>query len=316
MPLTLADLKQVNATLPPRICIYAPPGLGKTTLANEFPNAVFLQVEDGTPGDTSLVSFGQLSSYDQIIEGLSALYLEASARKTVVIDSLDKLEPLVWHKVCQMNNWKNIEDPGYGKGYVMADQYWQKILNGLNALRKDKDFNIVLLAHADITTFNSPTTASYSRFDIRLHKRALAMVQDEMDAILMINQDATIKTEELGFNKERAHAEGGGARWIYCEGRPSFVAKNRYGMPERVLYEKGKGYDALKSFFPGQAPRVPVAATPAPKAEKPALSAAEQFKADAPPQGPDITAAIARALPGNKPLPNGAEANAELGKGY
>lgn len=266
MALSMKDLKVVKAVLPPRLVIYGPPGLGKTTLAAEFPNAVFLQVEDGTPGDLSLMSFGHLSSYDDVMQALVALYSEANEVKTVVLDSLDRLEPLVWAKCCADNNWKTIEDPGYGKGYTMTDSYWQGIIAGLNALRRERGMNTVMLAHADIGTFNSPTSASYSRYDIRLHKRALAMVQDEADAILLINQDATIKTEELGFNKERTHAEGGGTRWIYCEGRPAFVSKNRYGMPDRIQFVKGKGYTALAPFFPAQElPQAALAAQEVPK---------------------------------------------------
>lgn len=267
MAISLKDLKSVTATLPPRILCYAPPGLGKTTLAAEFPNAVFIQIEDGTPGDLHIATFGLLTNFNQVMESIAALYSEESAVKTLVIDSLDKLEPLIWHQVCSENNWKNIEDPGYGKGYVMVDSKWQSLIDGLRALRRDRGMNIVLLAHADITTFNSPTSASYSRYDVRLHKRALGIVQDEVDAIFLINQDATIKTEELGFNKERAHAEGGGTRWIYTEGRPAFVAKNRYGMPERIQYVKGQGYAAMASYFPGQELRA--APAPAPVAQTP-----------------------------------------------
>jgi hypothetical protein len=153
-------------------------------------------------------------------------------------------------KVCANNRWTSIEDPGYGKGYVMADAIWRDLLDGLLALRRDKGMAIVLLAHSTIDRFDSPTTASYSRYDIRLHKRATALIEDEVDAILLLNQDATVKTEDQGFNKTRARAEGGSTRWIYTEGRPAWVAKNRYGMPDRLIYERGQGFSAMSPYFP------------------------------------------------------------------
>lgn len=258
MAIPMLQLQRRKAVLPPRVLIYGPPGLGKTSLASEFVNSAFLQVEDGTPSDIEVVSFGHLTTFAQVMEALVWLYSEEHDRKTVVIDSVDKLEPLVWAKVCADNNWRTIEDPGYGKGYVLADSAWREVMEGLTALRVDRGMTIVLIAHSTIVQFDSPTTASYSKFDIRLHKRALAMVQDEVDAILLVKQDETVKVEDKGFNRKHTHAEGGGTRWIYCEGRPAFTAKNRYGMPDRIMYPKGKGYAAMAKYFPAQsAPEAP-----------------------------------------------------------
>lgn len=250
MAISLKDLKSTRATLPPRVLVYGPPGLGKTTLASEFPGAVFIQIEDGTPGDLELMSFGHLKTYDDVLEAISSLYTEDHEHKTLVVDSLDKLEPLIWAKCCQDNSWPNIESPGYGKGYVTVDNYWRDFFNGLNGLRRDRGMAIVLIAHAAVTTFPNPAGAEYPRWDIRLHKRALGMTQDEVDAILLLCQEPSVKTEEAN-GKARAHAAGGPTRWLYCDGRPAWVAKNRYGLPEKIPYTKGRGYDALAPHFPG-----------------------------------------------------------------
>src|SRR6185437_11996868 len=148
-------------------------------------------VEDGTPGDLEISSFGRLTSLDDVMDAIGALYSEEHDGKTLVIDSLDKLEPLVWAKVCQDNNWQNIEAPGYGKGYVSVDSYWRDLIEGANALRRDKNMGIVYIAHSSIENVNDPMTTSYSRFDIRLHKRAVGIFQDEADAIFFLNQDVS-----------------------------------------------------------------------------------------------------------------------------
>lgn len=254
MAISLKDLKSTRADQPPRVLVYGPPGIGKTSLAAEFPAPVFIQVEEGTPGGLEIQSFGHLTSFDQVMEAIGALYTEEHDRQTVVLDSLDKLEPLVWAKVCADNRWTSIEDPGYGKGYVMADAAWAELLDGFSALRRERGMCIVLLAHSDIGRFDDPQNASYSRYDIRLHKRALAKVQDDVDAILFLNQDVTIEKEDAGFNKKTAKGKGGGTRWIHTEGRPSYVAKNRYNMPDRILYQRGGGFQALAPYFPGGAP--------------------------------------------------------------
>ena len=54
------------------------------------------------------------------------------------IDTLDWLEKLIWTAVAEEANKKNIEDIGFGKGYVAAAEEWRNLLSGLEVLRADK----------------------------------------------------------------------------------------------------------------------------------------------------------------------------------
>lgn len=250
MAISMANLKKVRADKPPRLVIYGPEGMGKTSLAHEFPNTVFLQTEEGATGTLELDSFGLLADFEAVMDAIGSLYSEDHGFNFVALDTTTSMEKLVWAETCRRQKWASIEAPGYGKGYKEADYVWQELLDGLAALRRDRNMGVLFLAHSEVSRFDDPTTSSYSRYDIDLHDRAKAMINRDVDAILLIKQEVSLAKDDQGFGKDRKVGQGGSARWIYCEGRPAYTAKNRYGMPEKVMYPPGKGYDALAPFFP------------------------------------------------------------------
>ncbi len=248
MPL---EIRTVTATLPPRILVYGSEGSGKTSLAAKFPSPIFLQIEDGCPSGISIATFSILDSYTQVREALTALATEAHQFKTIVVDSLDPLEGLIWQDVCATQGWASIETPGYGKGYVVVDKWWLDFLAALDFLRREHGMMTVLLAHSAIERIDDPRTASYTSYQLRLHKRARGLIQDQMDAVGFLAPDLNIQSEDVGFNKKRVRADGGSTRWLHWEGRPSFVAKNRYGLPAKMMIPKDFDYGAtLAPYFP------------------------------------------------------------------
>ena len=138
--------------------------------------------------------------------------------------------------------------------------WWLDLLKGLEYLRQH-GMTIVLLAHSAIETINDPRAASYTSYQLRLHKRARGLVQDWADAIGFLAPDLHIQTEEAGFGRKRNRADGGSTRWLHFEARPSFVAKNRYGMPAKMPVPLDFSYEAFASYFP-QPPADVSAATP------------------------------------------------------
>lgn len=252
MALSLSNLVRKKSDKPPRIVIYGVPGIGKTSLAAEFPNAIFLQTEEGS-GNLEITSFAAepLSSFAQIEEAIELLYSGEHDFKTVVIDSLDWMEPIIWAETCRRNNWKSLEEPGFGKGYIEADVVWRRVLKGMNNLRDHRGMTVVYLAHEEVKTFSDPERDSYDRYRLRLHKRAADMVIENADVVGFYNYIAMINKEKGAFGKETAKASGSGARTLYLNERPAFTAKNRFDMPDSILIKKGQGYSALAPYLPG-----------------------------------------------------------------
>ena len=266
--MNLADIRKFTAQLAPRILIHGAEGVGKTTIASKFPAPIFLQTEDGCPSGLEINSFGLIDNFADLRSAIGALASEQHHYQTVVIDSLDATEELIWHDACRSQGWSSIESPGYGKGYVIVDSWWIDILKGLDFLRRRLGMSVVLLAHSAIETINDPRAASYTSYQLRLHKRARGLVQDWCDAIGFLAPDLHVQSEEVGFGKKRNRADGGSQRWLHFEARPSFVAKNRYGLPAKMPVPKDFSYGALAPYLPPQPSAAIIDGKPKPKQAK------------------------------------------------
>lgn len=251
MSLTIRMLMNTTA---PWILVHGTEGIGKSWLATRFPGAIFLQTEDGIPAGLTIPSFGLLETYGQFREALAHLATEPHDYKSAVIDSLDRLEPLIWDDACTQNGWASIETPGFGKGYVVVDKWWLEVMTALDFLRRQRGMMVLMLAHSAVERIDDPRTASYTSYQLRLHKRARGIVQDAVDAIGFLAPDLVIHSEDIGFSKKRSRADGGSTRWLHWEGRPAFVAKNRYNLPAKMMVPLDFDFQkTLAPFFPSTA---------------------------------------------------------------
>jgi DNA polymerase III delta prime subunit len=237
----LAGVVRKNEQKPPRIVIYGPPGVGKTTFAAMAPNPIFLCVEDGL-GVLEVDHFPLIQTFDELLNNLSLLWNEEHDYKTVCLDSLDWLERIIWSKVAADHAKASIEDIGYAKGYIFALEYWKQVLQGLNALREHKGILPILVSHSQVKPFNDPMTAEpYDRYSLKLHDKARALVEEWSDCILFAGYRVFTK-------KDTNRGIGTGERVLYTCERPGHMAKNRYNVPPELDFN----FDAFMSAMAGE----------------------------------------------------------------
>lgn len=224
---------------PPKVVLYGVGGIGKTTWAANAPSPIFLFTEEGQ-GSLDVARFELrdndpvLRSWQELLDCVSALYSQDHDYGTVVIDTLDFAEPMLWEYTAAKHGKDNIEAFGFGKGYGYAVDEARQLFQGLEALRNERGMAVVILAHSETKRFESPDVESYDRYKLRLQDRLAAFVHDWSDALLFANYQTHVVKDKEEFNKERRRAVGQGKRVIHTQERPAFWAKNRYGLPPEL----------------------------------------------------------------------------------
>lgn len=230
MAFNLKSIRRNDAIAAPRVVIYGVEGIGKSTFAAGAPKPIFICTEDGL-GSLEVDHFPLATSTSDVMEAIGTLYEEAHDFGTVVIDSLDWLENIIWKEIESTHDAKDL---AYGKGAVLAADKWREILAGLNALRNDKSMAVVLIAHTTIKRFDSPETEPYDRYMLKLQDRASSLVREWADAVLFANYKTIVRKDDVGFNKTVARGVSTGERLLFTAERPAYQAKNRYSLPESI----------------------------------------------------------------------------------
>ena len=226
MAIDLTSIETGVKILPPRIMLYGPHGLGKTTFGASAPKPVFVLTEDGL-GQLDVPHFPVAENLTAVLEALKTLEGDHSYQ-TCVLDSLDWLDTLIWKDIEKKFDAKDL---AYGKGAVIAADYWRTILNLLNKLRT-KGMLTILLAHSEIKRFDSPEVEPYDRFQPKLQARSSAIVMEWADVVLFANYKTVVTSSEIGFNQSVKRGVSTGERLMYTSERPAFIAKNRYSLPD------------------------------------------------------------------------------------
>jgi hypothetical protein len=236
---TLAQIQRGKTPRPPRVVLYGTPGVGKSTFASQAAKPIFVPTEDGLD-EIDTAKFPLATKNEQVVSALKELRAQPHDYETVVVDSLDWLERLIFDRVCADFEVSSIEkaDGGYARGYIHALTQWREILELLNLLRIERGMVVLMIAHAKVERFEDPEAPPYDRYSPRLNKHGGALVSECADAVLFATRKLRTQTDDAGFGRKRtvAHAigKGGGERVIRTVGGPTCVAKNRYGLVEEL----------------------------------------------------------------------------------
>jgi hypothetical protein len=222
-----------------RVVIHGVEGIGKSTLAAQFPNPLVLDTEDGTNHlDVARVTCTDWATLEGSLHDLAR---DRQGFQTVVIDSIDWAErQLIDHLLAKANK-RSIEDFGFGKGYTMVGEAMARLLDVCDTL-VHAGLNVVLVGHTKVARTSPPDMdEGYDRFELKLTKQSGPLVKEWADAILFANY----KTRLVEGQDGRTRARGGKERVLHTERTAAWDAKNRCGLPPELPMT----IEALASLF-------------------------------------------------------------------
>ncbi len=228
--------------------------IGKSTWASKSNAPIFLGAEPGS-NNLNVARFPLVTEWAQVDLAVEALLKNDSRfadRKTLVVDTIDSLEPIQHMQICKDYAVKSIElaNGGFGAGLKIAIEKWNAFLMKLERLRNERGMNIILLAHTQMVKRMDPmTNVEFDRYEMKLHKSAKL----DSSKIFIEHVDNHLF---MGWENYRSKTDSGveysstlGVAKVYTERRPAFDAGNRFSLPFEMTRDFGEFTGHVKNYY-------------------------------------------------------------------
>ncbi len=220
-----------TAKTPPRssladftILVYGAPKIGKTTLASQFEDCIFLATE---PGLNALEAYQvPIESWQTFIDACKELSVGDHPFKTIVVDTIDNLFKFCSEAVLRKAGVQHESDLEWGKGWSLVKDEFLRILNRLALL----PYGLILISHAEFASIKTPTKQIV---------RAVPTMSRQAHEIVTAIADFILYAEAL-------ETEQGTVRVLRCQAGEAWEAGTRInGFPESIQMS----YQAFREAF-------------------------------------------------------------------
>lgn len=231
-----------------KVLIYGQEGVGKSSLASCFPDAVFIDCE----GSTTMMNVRRLpkpENWQMLIDEMNYIFDVHTVKNywTVVIDTFDWAERLALESICREHNVNGIEGFGYGKGWQYEIEAIGKFLDLTEHLIQS-GVNVVFLCHAITKRMTLPEdTAEFDHWELKLGNKTTnkiaPLLKEWSDMTLFLAFKTNIVPVSNDGKKNKATAV---QRVMYTTKTAWWDAKNRFGLPEMLPID----FKAIAHLFP------------------------------------------------------------------
>jgi hypothetical protein len=227
--------------------LYGQPGIGKSTWAADAPKPIFISTERGLD-QLNCAKLPQPANFKALYDQVYALKNEEHDYETVVLDTIDGVELLIFQRVMEEGKVTSLEmyGGGYGKGWQRCKEIWIGLLNMLTEM--SERMNVILISHSMIKTIADPSlSAPYDVHQIRLQEKSAAIVYQAVDTVLFAQLDTTIQKDSPKARKGRGIVSGD--RLLWTEPGTGYIAKNRFSLPSPLEFSWSALQTGIDEFY-------------------------------------------------------------------
>jgi hypothetical protein len=169
---------------PPRFVIYGAPKVGKSTLAADMPEPLFIPTEDGIDG-LSVARTPRPSTWSELLSTVKDVVSEKHTFQSLVLDTVTGAADLCAQHVCKEifgGQWGDKGFGSYGKGWAATSEEFRALLALLDQVRA-KGMIIMLLAHTGVLSVKNPDGSDYTKWSIEADRKIVARITAWADII-------------------------------------------------------------------------------------------------------------------------------------
>ena len=225
----LASIRKGILDTPVRVLIYGSEKVGKSTFAAGAPRPIFLGAENGT--ERLNVERLQPATWQEAVDWVEELGREKHDYKTLVVDPLNWLEPMVFAAVVgDTSETIDTINGGYGKGYNAALDKWRVFVLGLECCWR-RGMNVIMTAHSQVKNFQNPEGPSFDRYELAMNAKASGLFKQWADAVLFARLETFTKVDP---STKKAKGYSSGARVLHTQPCAAYDAGARWKLPDEI----------------------------------------------------------------------------------
>jgi hypothetical protein len=179
------------------VLLVGPPKLGKTTFAYGAPAPVFIQADEGglsvLPGEvahavpTAWDRYPGSDPHEHTVIGLVNAILEGQHEYgTLVLDTINRIELMIWRWICKIGQVDSIElyEKGWGKGFIKALEEVNRLIDILHKIKARRGMHWIAISHQTVKNAKDPTQDDYERAMMQMNEKSASAWEGAADCII------------------------------------------------------------------------------------------------------------------------------------